>query len=110
MKADFVLAQSEISIAVNQIVNHAEFLSQSIDTYIEILSQVQGKGIKDKLICSQLSDLASSVKEKQVNIAQIYENLGKYMEAEFNDVQDGDNFIFPFDLMTEVTSLLSQFF
>lgn len=110
MKTDFFLDESEISIAVNQMINHAEFLSQSIDTYIGILSQIQGNGIKDRLICSQLSDLAISVKEKQVGIAQVYENLGKYMETEFNEVQEGDNFIFPFDIMTEVTSLLSRFF
>lgn len=110
MKADFVLSESEVSIAVNQIMNHAEFLSQSIDTYIKILSQVQSEGIKDKLICSQLSNLATSVKEKQAGIAQVYENLANYINTEFNDVEDGDNFVFPFDFMTEVTSLLSRFF
>lgn len=110
MKNDFVLSESEISIAVNKITKHAEFLAQSIDTYITILSEIQNKGIKDKLICGELSNLAADAKRNQDSIVKVYEKLNLYIKAELDEVESGDYFKFPSDFMVEITSLLSKFF
>lgn len=110
MKNDFIMSESEISSAVTALYQQAEFLEQSIDRYIKILSNIQNGGIRDKLICSELSNLAELATKNQDRIAQVYENLATYMNSEFNEAEGEDNFKFPSDFMTEVTSILSRFF
>ena len=109
MKEDFVLVEYEMAIAVNKITNTIDFLSRSIDSYIKILSDVQKKGIEDRMICSELSDLAERVRNKQESLEILYNELGKEVNSGIRDVETNDNFEFPSDFMTNVISLLSMF-
>lgn len=109
MKQDFILAESEISIAVNKMTNVSDFLVKSVDNYISILSDMQEKGIHDKRICAELSALAEQVKANRASIQAVSSKLGGYIRNGILNAEIYDNFSFPSDFMTEVTSLLARF-
>ena len=110
MKNDFVASESEISIAVNKITNMAKVMSDSIDSYVSILSDIQTSGIKDQMICAELNAIIYLAKSYQIVISAVNEDLAsKIINPALSEVESNDNFQFPSDFMTEVTYLLSQF-
>lgn len=111
MKNDFVLSENEFSMAVNKISNMAEALSDSIDSYVSILSEVQtNNGIKDQMICAELNAIMYLAKSYQGKISSVSKKLAAtIINPVISDAEANDNFQFPSDFMTEVTYLLSQF-
>lgn len=109
MKQDFILAESEISTAVNKITNMANFLVQSVDDYIAVLSKLQTDGINDNRICAEISELAALVKSNRASVQAVSDQLAGYINVGISEAESCDNFQFPSDFMTEVTSLLSRF-
>ncbi len=110
MKDDFILAENEVSIAVNKISNLAAALSASIDRYIEILSDVQTKGIRDQQISGQISSIQSTARSYQGAIAELQQELiEKILNPAIEDAETEDAFIFPSEAMAEVKHMLSKF-
>lgn len=110
MKNDFILDESEFSIAVNKLSNLSLALSESIDSYIQVLSNIQNGGIKDELICSELEAIRYLARFYQKDILSIHEQLAsQIINPEISDAGSYDDLKFPYDFMTEVTYMLSRF-
>lgn len=110
MKKDFVLDEGEFSIAVHKISNLSLALSESIDNYISILSDLQTNGIKDDKICLELQEIMALAKTYQKDILAVNEKLAAdIINPEISDVEAEDCFSFPSDFMVEVTYFLSRF-
>jgi hypothetical protein len=101
--------EPELSAAANSIVNYADFLSRSIATYINILSDVQTKGINDVLVCAKLGDLADKLKNYDQSILDNCTKLSTYVSQDIADVEAADNFSFPGDLTSAIAALLAKF-
>lgn len=106
---DIVCDESELSIAANNIAEYADFLSRSMVAYVAILSEIQEKGIQDDLVCSKLSSIAESLEPYKLNIKDVCD----FILADVNDyiagVSNVDNFRFPTDITSTITSLVAKF-
>lgn len=106
---DIVCAEAELSIAVNQIVNYANFLASSIETYISILSDIQTRGIEDALVSAQLTQLALNVQPYKQMLVKKAEEVQAVVKSYVEDVAAADKFQFPEDPASGVSALLAQF-
>ncbi len=110
MKNDFILDEAEFSIAVNKISNLSLALVESLDSYVQILSDIQADGIKDSMICAELQAIIYLAKSYREDILEVNEQLAsQIINPEIKDAESYDNFAFPSDFMTEVTYMLSRF-
>lgn len=100
----------ELSKAANAIVNYAGFLSRSIASYINILADVQSKGINDDLVCSKLSDLAQKLSNYDESIYETCTRISACVSRDITGIEAADNFRFPSDLTTIISALLAEFF
>lgn len=109
--SDFILSEAEVRLAINKLTRVAWELSCSIDTYVGIINDMQAReGIKSERIEAQLEDIKSYVKLNQKDIALLQEDIvKKVLEPALHSVEQADNFQFPTDWFTNVTSFLSQF-
>lgn len=107
---DVVCAEAELSIAANKIVTYADFLANSIETYIGILDDIKSKGIQDSHVSGQLAQLAFQVmpyaKTLHEEAADIQTAMKSYMEG----IEDADKFSFPLNSMSMIASLLAPFY
>lgn len=109
MGQEFVLDESEISLAVNKITTIIQFLQESVDSYISILEKVETEGINDDLVCSKLESLAAIANLYRKKLETFNTKFSADINTSISSVEDSDNFQFPSDLMTYVTYLLSNF-
>ena len=75
MAKDIVCAEAELSIAANNLVEYADFLSRTMESYVAVLSEIQEKGIQDDLVCSKLSSIAQSLKPYKTSIKDECEDV-----------------------------------
>lgn len=109
MKTDIVCAEAELSIAVNNIVEYADFLSRTIEAYISVLAEIQEKGVQDELVCSKLSAIAQSLKPYKISVKEECDNFAADVRKYITEVSDADNFKFPMDITSTITSIVSRF-
>lgn len=109
MNKDTIYDEMELSIAANNLLNYADFLSRSIESYIILINEVQENGIKDELICSKLSDLVSRVTPYKTAIYNEVEKINSEINKAIEDVSKADNFKFPDSILKDIISLLSEF-
>ncbi|WP_040214962.1 hypothetical protein [Clostridium polynesiense] len=109
MRVDIICAEDEMSMAANNIMGYADFLSRSIESYIAILAEVQEKGIKDDLVSSRLSAIASSLMPVKTSIFNECQAIAVDIKDNIAGVEAVDNFNFPADLTSKLSSLVAQF-
>lgn len=111
MKNDFILDEAELSIAANKIEFMIESLIVAIDEYETIMKSVTTLGINNLLVNSKIQSLITQMQQQKIVLIEIKDSFLKdIVNAEISDTEAVDTFVYPFDLLTEVTSLLSQFF
>ena len=105
MAKDIVCAEAELSIAANNLVEYADFLSRTMESYVAVLSEIQEKGIQDDLVCSKLSSIAQSLKPYKTSIKDECEDVASDVKDYIAGISKADNFRFP----TDIASLVAQF-
>ena len=108
MTHDVICDEAELMIAANQIMDYAQFLDESIGTYIKILAKIQNKGIKDDLVCARLSELATEVKPVKTSLAKCSEDTVVKIRQYVDAVAAADNFKFSSDLQGSILTVLAQ--
>lgn len=108
MKTDIVSAEVELSVAVNQIERYADFLAESIQSYIRILSQLQENGIHDDMVCARLSEIAFAVHPAIQDLTDQSDMIRSRISAFISEVEKVDNFAFPSGIVSMLKSLLAQ--
>lgn len=102
--------ESELSRACNQVKSYADFLSRSIEEYIQILATIQNdKAIADELICSKLSSLAEQIMPYKTSIYDECEKISGIINSDIADISAEDNFRYPADMISTISSLLASF-
>ena len=109
MNIDIVCAESELSIAANNLVEYADFLVRTIEAYISVLSEIQEKGIQDDLVCSKLSSIAQSLEPYKISIMEECEDIAGEVRDYIQGVATADNFRFPVDITSTISSLVAKF-
>jgi len=109
MRADIVCAEGELSVAANNLVEYADFLSRAMQSYIAILSDIQEKGIQDDLICSKLSSIADSLRPYLTSVEDECMDIAMDVRSYITEVARADNFKFPADITSTIGSLLAHF-
>ena len=110
MDRDIVYDESEISIAANNALNYADFLSRCVDEYVGILSEMlKNKGIKDDNVSPRLEQLANTLAPYRIAIYECQKRIKSSVNGCINDVASADNFKFPTDVITTIINLLSKF-
>ena len=109
MAEDIVCAEAELSIAANNIVEYADFLVRTMETYTEILSEIQEKGIQDDLVCSKLSSIVQQLKPYMTSIPEECESIRENVSGYITGVAVVDRFVFPGNIGTSIASIVSQF-
>lgn len=109
MNKDVVYDEMELTIATNNILNYADFLSRSIERYISLINEVQENGIQDELICSKLSELVSTVTPYKTAIYNEVEKINSEVHKAIEEVAKADNFKFPDSVLKDMVSLLGEF-
>lgn len=104
-----VYDEYELSIAINNIEKHADYLSRSIDEYISILKKLKSDGIKDKEICSRIEELISSLTPYRYVINDDCRYIKSNINKSMNEVSSADNFKYPTTITDAVASILSRF-
>lgn len=104
------IKESELSRASNQIKSYADFLSRSLEEYIQILATVQNeKAIADELICSRLSALAEQILPYKTSIYDECEKISGIISSDITNISAEDNFRYPADMISTISSLLASF-
>lgn len=106
---DVICSEAELSIAANNIVEYADFLVRSIESYVSILSEIQGDGIKDDLVCARLSEIANKLSPCKITISKVCEDVQSGITSYMSDVSAADKFVFPSDITSTIATLVSQF-
>ena len=109
MAKDIVCAEAERSIAANNLVEYADFLSRTMESYVAVLSEIQEKGIQDDLVCSKLSSIAQSLKPYKTSIKDECEDVASDVKDYIAGISKADNFRFPTDITSTIASLVAQF-
>ena len=109
MAKDIVCAEAELSIAANNLVEYADFLSRTMESYVAVLSEIQEKGIQDDLVCSKLSSIAQSLKPYKTSINGECEEIADDVRVYIAGISRADNFKFPTDITSTIVSLVAQF-
>lgn len=109
MKVDIVCAEGELSIAANKLVEYADFLSRTMESYVAVLAEIQEKGIQDDLVCSKLSSIARSLNPYKTSIKDECDDIAGDVRAYITGVAQVDNFNFPTDITSSIASLVAQF-
>lgn len=109
MKRDIVCAESELSIAANNIIEYADFLSRTMEVYIAILAEIQEKGIQDDLVCSKLSAIAQSLAPYKKSVDSECRALGDDVKDYIAGIAQADNFRFPTDITSTIGALVTKF-
>lgn len=102
--------ESELSRACNQIKAYADFLSRCIEEYEQILATMQNeKAIADELICSKLSSIVEQIKPYKTSIYDECEKISAIIGSNIADISAEDNFKYPADIISTISSLLAKF-
>ncbi len=109
MAKDIVYDEIELSMAMNSIVNYADFLSRCMEQYIGLLNRLKNKGIQDELICSKIEELALAMKPYKTVIYEECKSINEKVNKSLTEVESADNFYFPNDITSMVSSVLSKF-
>lgn len=109
MNVDIVCAEGELSMAVNNLVEYADFLARTIEAYIQTLSEIQEKGIQDDLVCARLSALAQALEPYKTTITSECEEIAADVRDYINGIEEADHFIFPSEITGSMASLAKQF-
>ncbi len=109
MAKDIVCAEAELSIATNNLIEYADFLSRTIESYIAVLSEIQEKGLQDDLVCSKLSSIEQSLKPYKTSIKYECENVATDVRDYVAEISRADNFRFPTDITSTIVSIIEQF-
>lgn len=108
MRTDIVCAEAELSVAANNIVEYADFLSRTIESYISVLSDIQEKGIQDDLVCAKLSSIAHSLQPYKTSIKEECEDIATDTRDYITGIARADNFRFPTDITSTIATLVAQ--
>lgn len=109
MAKDVVCAEAELSIAANNLVEYADFLCRTMETYIAVLSEIQERGIQDDLVCSKLSAIALALKPYKTSIKDECEEVAIDVNAYMAGIASADCFQFPTGITATIDSLVAQF-
>lgn len=109
MPKDIVYDEIELSMVMNSIVNYADFLSRCIEQYIGLLNQLKNKGIQDELICSKIEALVVAIKPYKTVIYEECKGISEKVNKSLIEVESADNFYFPNDIVSMISSLLAKF-
>ena len=80
-----------------------------MESYVAVLSEIQGKGIQDDLVCSKLSSIAQSLKPYKTVIKDECEDIAADVKNYITEISKADNFKFPTDITSTIASLVAQF-
>ena len=108
MAQNVICAESELSKAANKISVYAEFLSTSIESYIKILSDMQGNGISDDLICARLTELASNISPYRTKLTDQSSAISSYIKKYISNVESADDFAFPESITSSIASIVAK--
>lgn len=109
MGKDIVYDENELSIAVNHIMNYADFLSRCIEEYIELLHKLQNKGTQTERICSEIEALITAVELHRTAIYDVGESVIAKINKSMGEIETADDFRFPYDIISAISALLAQF-
>ena len=109
MGKDIVYDEGELSIAANNILNYADFLSRYIEEYIGLLQELQNKGIRDELICSKITGLKTAVEPYKISVYDNGESMIGKINKSVDEMETADDFRFPGDITLEISALLARF-
>lgn len=109
MARDIVCAEAELSIAANNLVEYADFLSRTIESYIDVLYKIQTRGIRDDLVCSELSSIAQMIEPCKAEIKEVCDEISADVREYIVGIARADNFTFPGEITSKIISLVTQF-
>ena len=110
MRTDIISSETELAMAANQLCIYAEFLAESLQTYVQILRDLQGENgaIKDQLICARLNQIINEVQDSITALCDEGETI-RVKTAEYTaGVAKVDKFSFPTGIADSVRTLLRQ--
>lgn len=110
MVKDIICAEAELSIAANNLVEYADFLSRTMESYVAVLAEIQERGIQNDLVCSKLSSIAQYLNPYKTRIKDECDRVAGDVSDYFASVAEVDNFKFPTDITSIVAPLVDQFF
>ncbi len=110
MGQSVVLDEAEISKALNQINNYADFLARTVEEYMNLLYEVPSeKAITDVLICAELVELIRKVFMFPIQIRNTCDDAVRTMKKMIPDIEATDNFTYPGEVMATISALLAKF-
>ena len=109
MGQSVVLDEAEISKALNQINNYADFLARTVEEYMNLLYEVPGeKAITDVLICAELIEMIQKVFMVPIRVRNTCEDAVKTIKKMIPEVETADNFTYPGEVMASISALLAK--
>lgn len=106
---NIICDEAELVSAINKIDSYIDFLIRSIDTYINILADIQGNAIQDDLINKQLSEIADSIQPIREILFRAKKSIHKDIRGFIDEIEEIDNFKFPNEIETEILALIGCF-
>lgn len=111
MARDVVSSSHDYSIAIHKIEQYSTFLSESMESYVQILNDVKSSGgLDDQNASSRMIDIANMVDPYGNTLLDQIEMLMGYARDFVSEVEDADRFQFPLNVFSVVNTLLDVFF
>lgn len=109
MNRDVVSAENELMIASNKLVTYAEFLTESIETYIDIVHRVGTVGIQSEQISAKLSELVQLLSPYRNVVLEEATQTKNQTNKSVDQIADADKFKFPDELTSVLRILINEF-
>ncbi len=110
MEKDIVIVESEISQTKQDIARYIEFLEARISEYNNLLTTLTEVGIKDELITGRIKRISPQMTQRMRTISDVISQALKEISADVSEIESADEFVFPHDLMSEISRFFQIFY
>lgn len=101
-----VISEAEISINLNELHSYAEFLSECMKEYSDILSRCTTDGIRDVRICNRIKGLSDVLASYVGRLEDICSGIEEKVSLAESDITEIDHFDFPMEIFNSVESII----
>ncbi len=110
MNRDIICDEDEFLSVAKSSWNYVIFLISSIETYINILTDIQEEGLQDQLICAKISRIVELLQPQKQTLIIESNEINQIIKQYLEEISKADNFIFPeemkYDFLKEINGLV----
>lgn len=109
MNGNLICDESELSISLNKLERHFDFLEGCFAEYNQILESIPGSALEDAKITSRIFLLQQVVALERQEFYSQFSPLSKSVKTHIAEIEAADDFRYPNMSVQDIISLLTSF-